>query len=76
VISSVIALSISYAYRNAEASFLSPFEYAVLPFVLLWGLLFFNEFPNLLALTGIGLIVAGGLVVWVDGRSKTPVPLA
>ncbi len=68
VISSVIALSISYAYRNAEASFLSPFEYAVLPFVLLWGLLFFGEFPNGLALLGIGLIAAGGFFVWLETR--------
>ena len=76
VVSSVIAFSLSYAYRNAEASFLAPFEYVVLPFVLLWGYLLFSEFPNALALLGIALIALGGFVVWLDSARTPPKPAA
>ncbi|MBT6932763.1 MAG: EamA family transporter, partial [Proteobacteria bacterium] len=71
ILSSITALSLSYAYRNAEASFLAPFEYTILPFVLLWGYLLFDEFPDGFALFGISLIAAGGLIIWLDGsRSR------
>ena len=70
VFSTITALSISFAYRGNEASFLAPFEYAVLPLVLLWGFLVFNEFPDRLALLGIFLIVTGGFVVWLDGKHQ------
>ena len=71
ILSSITALSLSYAYRNAEASFLAPFEYTILPFVLLWGYLLFDEFPDGLSLFGILLIAAGGLIIWLDGsRSR------
>ena len=67
-LSAITALSLSYAYRSAQASFLAPFEYTILPLVLLWGYLVFNEFPNTMALFGIVLIAAGGFVVWLDGK--------
>ena len=69
-LSAITALSLSYAYRSAQASFLAPFEYTILPLVLLWGYLVFNEFPNTMALFGIVLIAAGGFVVWLDGKRQ------
>ena len=69
-LSAITALSLSYAYRSAQASFLAPFEYAILPLVLLWGYLIFSEFPDALALFGIVLIAIGGIIVWLDGRRK------
>jgi len=69
-LSAITALSLSYAYRSAQASFLAPFEYAILPLVLLWGYLIFSEFPDTLALFGIVLIAIGGIIVWLDGRRK------
>ena len=63
LVSAVIALSLSAAYRSAQASFLAPFEYSNLPLVLLWGYLVFGDFPNTLALAGIGLIAAGGMIM-------------
>ena len=68
--SAITALSLSFAYRSAQASFLAPFEYAILPLVLLWGYLVFSEFPDALALFGIVLIAVGGLVVWLDGQRQ------
>ncbi|HCX88828.1 MAG TPA: hypothetical protein DG761_12480 [Gammaproteobacteria bacterium] len=70
MLSAITALSLSYAYRSAPASFLAPFEYAILPLVLLWGYLVFSEFPDMLALFGIVLIAVGGLVVWLDGKHQ------
>ena len=70
VFSAITAWSISFAYRGTQASFLAPFEYAVLPLVLLWGYLVFSEFPDTLALFGIVLIAAGGFVVWLDGKRQ------
>ncbi|RPG00236.1 MAG: DMT family transporter [Proteobacteria bacterium TMED51] len=69
-LSAITALSLSFAYRSAQASFLAPFEYAILPLVLLWGYLVFSEFPDALALFGIVLIAIGGLVVWLDGKRQ------
>ena len=70
VLSAITALSISAAYRSAPASLLAPFEYSNLPLVLLWGYLVFSEFPNTMALIGILLIAAGGMVVWLDSQFR------
>jgi drug/metabolite transporter (DMT)-like permease len=69
-LSAITALSLSFAYRSAQASLLAPFEYAILPLVLLWGYLVFSEFPDALAFFGIVLIAVGGLVVWLDGKRQ------
>tara|TARA_B100000029_G_scaffold483781_1_gene535290 strand:- start:48 stop:980 length:933 start_codon:yes stop_codon:yes gene_type:complete len=71
ILSTVIAFAMAAAYRSGEASFLAPFEYVNLPFVLLWGLLFFGEFPNRLALMGMVLIVLGGVVMVIkEGKNR------
>ena len=70
LLSAVIAIAMSAAYRAAEASFLAPFEYANLPLVLLWGFLTFGDFPNALALFGMVLIGSGGMIMVFRERSK------
>ena len=70
LLSSVIAIAMSAAYRAAEASFLAPFEYANLPLVLLWGFLIFGDFPNALALFGMVLIGSGGMIMIFRERAK------
>ena len=70
LLSSVIAIAMSAAYRAAEASFLAPFEYANLPLVLLWGFLIFGDFPNTLALFGMLLIASGGMIMIFRERAK------
>ncbi len=70
-LAAVIALSMAAAYRLGEASFLAPFEYVNLPFVLLWGLLVFGDFPNGLGLLGIVLIIIGGLIIMFSQRART-----
>lgn len=47
--------------RHGELSVVSPFRYTGLLFALLLGYLIWNEIPNPLAATGIGLVLASGL---------------
>lgn len=56
---------ISYAYRNAAAAIVAPFEYVALPLSILWGIAIFDEWPDAVALGGIALILASGLyMIW------------
>ena len=55
---------LSQAYRIAEANLLAPFEYTALPFAVLWGVLWWGDWPDATAWLGIALIVGGGLVVF------------
>ncbi|MCM2560989.1 DMT family transporter [Lutimaribacter sp. EGI FJ00013] len=47
-----------------EASMLAPFAYAGLLFATIWGILFFDEFPDLWTILGALLIVVAGIYVW------------
>ena len=49
------------AFRVAEASLLAPFKYSALIWALLFGYMFWGDFPSLMALTGAGIVVASGL---------------
>lgn len=54
-------LFIIRAFRIGEASAVSPFRYAVIPFSLVWGFLAFGETPDGMAVAGIALIVGAGV---------------
>ncbi len=61
---------ISQAYRLGEAAMVAPFEYLALPLSILWGVLVFGEWPDLIAWLGIGLIAGAGLyTVWRENRA-------
>ena len=51
----------SYAYRNAEASLLAPFEYVAIPVSFLCGIFIWNEWPDALTWLGMFLILLGGI---------------
>lgn len=77
VASTLGGLFISQAYRVAEAAVVAPFEYLAMPLAVLWGVLVFDEWPDAVALAGIALIIASGLViVWREamGRRTPPAP--
>ncbi len=48
----------------ADASFLAPFGYVSLVFSILWGVIFFAEYPDIWVYTGGAIIVGAGLFVW------------
>jgi drug/metabolite transporter (DMT)-like permease len=54
-------LMMSQAYRTTEAALIAPFEYIGMPMAILWGVLFFQTWPDTTAWIGIGLICGAGL---------------
>ena len=50
------------AVRTASLSTLAPFRYSALVFAVVAGVVVLGEFPNMLALGGFGIIVAGGVL--------------
>jgi drug/metabolite transporter (DMT)-like permease len=52
---------LSQGYRLAETNRAAPFEYAALPWGILWGYWFFGNFPDLATLAGAIVIVGAGL---------------
>ncbi len=64
---------ISQAYRVTEASFVAPFEYLALPMSVVWGMLFFDEYPVALDYIGMALILGAGLfTIWRGAQTKSP----
>jgi len=54
---------LTQAYRYGEISFLAPLEYTALIWAVLFGVLFWNEFPNAIVLTGSVIIIASNIYV-------------
>lgn len=70
----VIGVTLSHAYRLADAAAVAPFEYVALPLAVLWGWLVFGELPDPGAALGMALIAASGLFVFLrEGRRGRPV---
>ena len=55
--------ALSQAYRLAEASVVTPFEYTYLPWAILFGWLFFGSLPGVNTWIGLVLIVGSGLLI-------------
>lgn len=66
---------ISQAYRSCEAAVVAPFEYVAMPLAIIFGLVFFGEWPDPTAWLGIALICGAGLfVVWRETRANPEAP--
>jgi drug/metabolite transporter (DMT)-like permease len=64
-------VGIFFAFSHAPARTLAPFMYVLTLWAVVMGLVFFCDVPNALAIAGMVLIVvAGVMVVLVDGRRK------
>ncbi len=64
-------LLIGQAYRTGEAALIAPFEYVAVPLAVVWGVVFFNTFPDVYAWIGIALIVGAGLyTLWRETRAQ------
>ncbi len=67
--------AISQAYRQSEAAFVAPFEYAAMPMAVIGGLVVFGEWPDLWAWLGIALILASGLaLIWREAALRRATP--
>jgi drug/metabolite transporter (DMT)-like permease len=62
---------VGQAYRLCEAGLVAPFEYVALPLAMLWGVLFFADWPTTNVWIGSTLVIGAGLVsVWRELRHK------
>ena len=57
-------------YSNVEATLVAPFEYVALPTAVIWGILIWDDWPDLNAWVGIALIVGSGLFVIYRENAK------
>lgn len=63
LISGIGFYALTQAYRIADASVVTPFEYTYLPWAVLWGFVFFGALPDLYTWIGLSLIVGSGLFI-------------
>jgi drug/metabolite transporter (DMT)-like permease len=62
---------ISQAYRISEAALIAPVEYTALMFSIFWGITIFNEWPDIIAWSGMSMILGGGLIMlWREAVLK------
>lgn len=67
VIAAFAMLLFVNAYKYAEANFVAPFEYSAMIWAVIFGLLFFNDFPDVYTWCGAAVVIAAGLLmVWRD----------
>jgi S-adenosylmethionine uptake transporter len=55
--------ALSQAYRLAEASIVTPFEYTYMPWAVLWGWVFFSSLPTVTTWVGLSMIIGAGLLI-------------
>lgn len=56
------------AHRFAPASTLTPFSYSFIMYLTVWSILVFGHVPDIWTITGAGIIVISGLVIWMRER--------
>lgn len=61
---------LTFAYRVAPAATVAPFEYSFMFWAVLWGWLFWGDFPDGLGWIGIAIIVAAGMLVIRMGQKE------
>ena len=77
VIAAVAMSLLTHAYRMADASLVTVFEYTGMIWGPLWGFLFFAETPPLTTLVGMLLIMVAGLIVLLrpgGAQAEPPIP--
>lgn len=74
VIAAVAMSLLTHAYRTADASLVTVFEYTGLIWGPLWGYLFFAEVPPLTTFLGMLLIMAAGLIVLLRPGQAEAIP--
>lgn len=57
-------ISLIRALTLAEASVIAPFAYSGLIWATLWGMIFFDEFPDMMTYFGALVIAGAGIYVW------------
>ena len=69
-LSSIAAMSFTWAYKLGEASFVAPFEYSAMIWAVSYGLILFNDFPDKWTWTGMAIVVLAGLYMMEQDRKR------
>ena len=64
------------AYQLADATRVSVFEYVILPAAAFWGWLIWGQVLTPLALMGMAMIIAAGLLIAAGAQAKARAPIA
>lgn len=57
------------AYQQGPPATIAAFDYSYLVFSLIWGAMFFSEFPEWLSMLGIAAIAISGIVVYCNAQT-------
>ena len=63
-------VTLIYAFKISEASFLAPFNYLTLLFASLWGFIIFDEIPTFFTIFGAAIIVSSGIFIWIKDQNR------
>ena len=72
VIAAVGLTLLTQAYRIGQSSLVAPFEFSFAFWGLLWGWLFWRDWPDAQGWLGIGIIAGAGLFVLLQERRRSP----
>lgn len=61
-------LGVARAYQIAPPHIIATFDYGYVGFALLWGVVFFSEYPDARGILGMGLVITAGLMVALGAR--------
>lgn len=65
-------ISLARAYQSAEPSWLAPFDYTYLGFVVLWGFVVFGDLPDGQTIFGVVMIATAGVVTALREVRRQP----
>jgi drug/metabolite transporter (DMT)-like permease len=68
IFAAIASVLFTWAYKSAPSSFVAPFEYTAMIWAVLYGLLFFGDFPDLFSWIGMAIVIAAGL--WMAHRDS------
>lgn len=70
VLATGFTLTVARAYQVAPPHIVATFDYAYVAFAVLWGIVFFAEYPGPRALLGMTMIIGAGLLVVFGARGR------
>lgn len=71
----VAQLLMTYAYKFSDASVVSPYSFASVLYSVFWGMIFWNEIPDLWSVLGTVLIIVCGIGIVRTERSRVAATL-